>query len=221
MQLSRIFHHILNCIYPPACALCDARVEEHGGVCNSCVPRLQRLEGDANFVHLEKKWFAKARSVFAYDGKIKDAIHNFKYNERFDILKFLCIELGAQMKNFDEIDFVVPVPMHGKKLGHRGFSPVALIVKKIAKMENVPMLLTAIQRVKDVPPQVGLPREERIKNVKGVFVVSEKCEAAIAGKNILIIDDVITTGSTVNECARALIKSRAKSVSILSIARTI
>lgn len=212
---------IADAVYPPRCPFCDKFISEHGRICGPCDRSLIRLDSDAVFAHLPKLWFIKCRSLFAYDGPVKDAVHNFKYNERLDLARYFGTELCHEAGKIGQFDLIVPVPLHRRRLAARGFNQSALIASKLAKLLSIPTDLDSLQRVKNIDPQVGMERDERIKNVKGAFAVLPKRVQKISDRNILLIDDVLTTGATVNECSKVLIKFGAESVRVLTIARTL
>ena len=215
-----VFNFFLNAVFPRRCPLCD-KFSGTNHPCIDCSLQLQRLEADANLPHIEKKWFSKCRSCFAYDGPVKEAIHSFKYNERLDIVRYFSGELASGLTRFDCPDVILPVPLHLKRLAARGFNQSVLLTKHLSKKIKVKAEVNLLMRERDTRPQVGLSKEGRFDNVKGAFLVDDKYKKRVADKHILLIDDVLTTGATLNECARVLIKSGCKEVSILTVARTL
>jgi ComF family protein len=217
----RLIRTIADLVYPPRCPLCDRFVRAHAEPCGACKTSLHRLEGDAFFPHLAKTWFERCRSCFAYDGHLREALHRCKYGERLDLVHYLAAEAWPQAQKLLPIDLIVPVPLHRKRLAFRGFNQSALIAKGVGCALWLPVDVKSLARIRSVPPQVGKSREERIKNIAGAFAVRDGRAEALDGKNILLIDDVVTTGATVNECAKMLRNAGVKSVSVLSIARTL
>lgn len=119
-------------------------------------------------------------------------------------------------------DMIVPVPVHWWRLWRRGYNQSALLARAVGKGLSIRVEFHALKKKRLVHPQVGLSRNERLRNMKGVFSVDQKKARRLEGAKVLIIDDVLTTGATVNECAKALIKgSHCDSVDVLTIARTI
>lgn len=221
MSLKGFFHIVLNALYPKKCPLCDKFISGHSSTCDSCLRTVLFLEADAHFAHFKKLWFSKCRSRFAYDGPIRDAIHKFKYSERLDLVRFFSSELADEACNMGRFDLIVPVPLHRKRLAKRGFNQSAVLARNMAGQTGVPANLDSLKRARHIEPQVGMEREERIENVKGAFAVDPKTASNIAGRNILLVDDVLTTGATANECAKVLVRSGAREVSVLTIARTL
>jgi ComF family protein len=119
-----------------------------------------------------------------------------------------CLEL------LDEADLVAPVPLHPKRLRARGFNQALLLARGLS---DTPVAREALTRVRHTAPQVGLNPKERRENVKGAFAVPEP--AGVKGKNVLLLDDLYTTGATVRECARVLRRAGAHRVDVLTVAR--
>lgn len=114
-----------------------------------------------------------------------------------------------------EVDLVLPVPLHKKRLRHRGFNQSALLARHVAKRISIPLITDCLVRVKDTVPQVGLHAKERKKNIKNAFEVRNKC---IEAKRLMLIDDVFTTGATVRECSKVLKKAGAKDIYVVTLA---
>lgn len=152
-----------------------------------------------------------------YEGVLRDAIHLLKFKGIKRLagpLSHLLWSVIADL-NMSGIDMVVPVPMHKKRLLQREFNQTATIGLLIAKKLNRP-LMDVLQKNRDTLPQTYVNGKERLNNMKSAFIVSGE----IKGSNILLVDDVITTGATVLECAKVLMKAGAKSVTIAALARS-
>jgi ComF family protein len=126
--------------------------------------------------------------------------------------------------SFPDIDFtdyslMMPVPLHIKRLRERGFNQSLILARAIGEKQQVPVTFSALKRHKFTLTQAGSNKKERKQNIKGAFEISNKKE--IAGKNIILVDDVYTTGATANECAKTLIKAGAQKVSVLTLARVL
>jgi ComF family protein len=162
-------------------------------------------------------------AVAIYDGVIRSAIHRFKFQKKKKLAQALGIVMVRYLSrvsslNVKEIDFIVPVPLHKRRAKQRGFNQADLLAGMVSKYYEVPSA-NALERVRDTHPQFDLPREKRLTNVKGVFKVSEP--KAVYNKNILLLDDIYTTGSTIFECTKALKVAGAKRVEVLTLARAV
>jgi ComF family protein len=148
-------------------------------------------------------------------------IHSFKYNRRRHLcqpLSLLAIEGIGGFFNDRKVDFILPVPLHNSRLRQRGFNQAVLLGSKVSRALDIPMLPDVLVRNRKTEPQVELSASERRLNVKDAFSV--KKHQMLAGKRIILLDDVITTGSTMNECAKELKKAGAEIVIAVTIART-
>jgi len=219
-MISHILKGLIDLIYPPRCPLCDSFVDKGGSPCASCAASLHGLDADADMPHLRRRWIGRCVSCFAYEGRLKDALHGFKYQKRLDQVRYFGEVLVRKAAAHTEFDVVMPVPMHSKKLRSRGFNQAALLAKYLGKKRDVVVDFDSLRRTRDERPQVGLERAERLRNIKGAFEIKVKGISELRGKNIILIDDVLTTGATINECARILKKAGASSVSGLTVART-
>lgn len=152
-------------------------------------------------------------------------IFSLKYNKETFVAPVLSRIIFDRLANDDEdwesviySDFVVPVPVSEKKLRERGFNQTEKIGKHLSKMLNIPQMSNALFRDKDTKPQRALTKQERFFNLSDVFKVSKNAEKKLKDKEIILLDDVYTTGSTANSCAKALKEAGAKSVKLIVIA---
>ncbi len=169
---------------------------------------------------LKSSWaFDKARSLFAYGEVVAGLIHNLKYSGKttgIATIGWLSRQSGV-VNDLDDPDFILPVPLHIKRLRQRGFNQAHMLAKTIFPDGRKKIRSDFITRQADTPAQTGLSGRERRKNLKNAFVIEKACE--LTGRNVLIFDDVFTTGSTVNECANALRTAGVKRVEVLTICR--
>lgn len=215
--MKELLSSIVDAIYPPKCIVCDAILNgEMGYICTDCNSRINWLESDFFSVSLKKQAFDLARSLAAYDGAWQEVVHGFKYNNRTD---FACVlgEMLSRQVDY-EYDLITAVPLHPKRLRERGYNQSALLAKVVAKETGFKCNLSVFKRAKYSAPQVGLAKEERMENIKGAF---EFCGGGKINADILLIDDVMTTGATVNECAKVLKRAGAGRVDVMTIARAI
>jgi ComF family protein len=189
------------------CARCgnaflnDAPLDENGA-CSPC--RLGLTAFDAAFTYGE------------YDGTLRKLIHLFKYHGLTPLAPELGKMMSRAMPRDTEIDLLVPMPLHWKRHWQRGFNQSRLLAKAIGKRTGIPVK-SVLRRAKATPPQAGLTRAERRVNVAGAFEVRDP--KPVAGRHVLIIDDVMTTGATASACAAALKRAGARRVSVLTLAR--
>ncbi len=207
--------------YPPKCPLCDSFVQSRDSACPQCEPYIQRFRSDAHIELPGRIWISYARSCFAYDGRVRDALQAMKYSKRLDLARFFGREMASEAREMGPFDLLACVPMACARIRGRGYNPAALLSRAVAKSCGVPFAPGVLRRSRDAAPQVGLPREERVRNVVGAFEVSRAADARIDGARVLLIDDVLTTGATANDCARALSKAGADEICVLTAARAL
>jgi len=153
---------------------------------------------------------------------LRQVVQKFKYGRKVSLGKPLgrlmaqgCEEFLAECS----VDFIVPVPLHPKRLRWRGFNQSVLLAREVGRAYGVPMDVFVLRREQETAPQTQLAEAERRKNVRAAFAVNP--EKSIAKKSILLVDDVYTSGATVNECSRALLQADAKEVFVLTLARAV
>ena len=204
-------HQTIKVIQSPYCPCCGLPFESHDNTIHLCSRCLR-----------QKFYFELHRSCGLYEGALKDAIHKLKYLGEFSTVKYLATLLHTTLQRCFEtrqLDVIVPIPLHIRRLRERGFNQSVLLARELSKRATIPLLIKALRKTKETPVQTALTASERRKNLRGAFEVAQKGQ--IQGKSVLLIDDVYTTGATVNECARTLLDGEAKTVSVLTVARTI
>ncbi len=191
-------------IKPPLCIKCGKRIPG-GIICLSC--RSRRI------------YFEKARSYGGFSGVLKEAIHLLKYDKKLILADKLANLMDGTLDLFEaEFHYLLPVPIHKKKQKKRGFNQTELFCDFLSKNRGIPVLSGLIKET-DTHQQVGLDHIARMQNVKGSFRWKGD-KRQIEGKRLLLIDDVMTTGSTVNECSQILMVEGAESVYVLTLAST-
>ncbi|MFT6077227.1 MAG: ComF family protein [Myxococcota bacterium] len=166
--------------------------------------------------------YFQALSVFKYDQTSRDLIAKFKYFDQIHLTKYFSkLMLQKSEDIIGDIDFIVPVPLHKFRIIRRKYNQSALLAKNISKLSKKESILDLLIRTKNNKPQASLNQKKRQKNVAGIFKVEEKYLPKIKGKNILLLDDVKTTGATVESCCRILKKSGINRVYVLTLARTV
>lgn len=163
--------------------------------------------------------FARGRAVALYDGVARDLVHRLKYGDRLDLAGVMGRMMAASGRDLlADAECVVPVPLHRWRLWRRRFNQAALLARPVAKAGGRPLELRALTRVKATRPQVGLTRAGRAANLQGAFRVPEQARPRIAGKRVLLVDDVSTTGATANAATRVLLRAGAACVDLLTFA---
>jgi len=170
----------------------------------------------------QKPYYTQGFALFSYEEPTKSIFHQIKYAKKPWLLKVFSEELEAFSKSpdIDRYDSVVPVPLDPKRERERGFNQALTIARMLKRRANAKGLRVeqAIKKRKKTIPQTQLHRIERLVNLAGAFTVNKKCR--LRGKQILLVDDVFTTGSTINECAKILKAEGADRVDFLAIARS-
>ncbi len=164
--------------------------------------------------------FARARSACLYDDASRDLILQFKHADRLDLAPLFAAWLSRAAHDLlAEADVIAPVPLHRSRLFHRRYNQSAEIARPLARRHGLAYVPEALRRRKATESQAGKSASGRRRNVAGAFEVPERQKARLAGKRILLIDDVLTTGATAEACARALIRAGAAAVDLATVAR--
>jgi ComF family protein len=208
------------------CPVCAERfIPITSPLCKCCGAVFGSPEGEDHLCEtclLSPRHFRTARAFGVYDQTLMTLIHQFKYRGKIRLAHPLgMMLLGTYLKVFrkKKIDLIVPVPLHIRRLRQRGFNQAYLLVRdwKRRHAPMPPIEKDVLFRKNWTAPQTGLGRRERIRNIKKAFEAEKT--ATVEGKNILLVDDVYTTGATVDECALALRKAGAEQVDVLTLAR--
>lgn len=200
----------------PLCVRCGRPFLDTGGEDHLCGPCILR----APYYHRARAWACYPREES--EDPLREVLQRFKYGRKVSLGK----PLGHLMAKgcFDywrdiSFDAIIPVPLHRKRLRWRGFNQAVLLAREASRLWRVPMDPFVLSRTKETPPQTQLPEAERRKNVRGAFSLNP--EKPVERKVLLVVDDVYTTGATVNECSRVLIRAGAEEVHVLTLARTV
>jgi ComF family protein len=166
--------------------------------------------------------YHRARAAVRYDEVARALVHALKYGDRLDLAPMMGRWMArAGNALLTEADALVPVPLHWRRLWARRFNQSALLAFAIAKESGVAVAENALKRVKATAQQIGLSQAERALNVQGAFRVPEQGRPAVAGRRLVLVDDVLTSGATTDTCARALLRAGARSVEVLVFARVV
>lgn len=226
---------LLEVVYPPQCITCEAATADAYCLCAACwqvlplidKPYCSRL-GTPFAVDFgmgmlspaaiaDPPKFDTARAVALHKGSAQEIVSRFKYGERLDLARFMApmmVKAGREM--LQEASVLVPVPMHRRRLFSRRYNQAAILANAIGKITEVPVNLDGLIRVKNTPQQVGLNRAARRSNLAGAFRLASGAEMVFSGANIVLIDDVRTTGATLNACAHHLRKAGAARIDVLT-----
>jgi ComF family protein len=166
--------------------------------------------------------YARARAAVRYDDVARTLVHGLKYQDRTDLAPPLgrwMARAGAEI--LENADLIVPVPLHWRRGWSRRYNQSGALAKVIGRAAAVPVAGTLLQRIRSTPQQIGLSRSERAANVQGAFRVPDERKAEVESRRIVLVDDVLTTGATVDACARALLRAKAANVDVLVFARVV
>jgi ComF family protein len=160
--------------------------------------------------------------VAAFGEVARDLVHALKYADRLDVappMARMMARAGADI--LDDADALIPVPLHGLRLWRRRFNQSAALAKVVGREAKIPVRTSWLTRARATVPQVGLDRAARAQNVAGAFVVPAAARAELRGRRVVIVDDVLTTGATIDACAKALTRAGAGRVDVLVFARVV
>jgi len=236
-KLKDIVTSSLDLLFPPSCSCCKEMTEgSNRFLCEKCFSQLKFIKspyctycgrsfsgGSANHLCgdcLKSSWaFDKARSLFAYEEIIAKLIHELKYSGKttgLETISWLSRQT-AIIDDFDDLDFIIPVPLHIKRLRQRGFNQALVLARSIFSNNRKKIRTDLLARQTDTQSQTGLTGKKRRTNLTNAFFV--KKPSALTKKNLLLFDDVFTTGSTTHECARTLKAAGANRVEVLTVCR--
>ncbi|MBC7319053.1 ComF family protein [bacterium] len=191
----------VSLIKSPICEICGSPIE-NDGICYKC--------------KVSPPYFSKARSYALYEGVMRTAIIRFKFEKRKSLGLFLGEMLGKFASRLAwNVDFIVPIPLSKERLKSRGFNQSEILALEVSKILRVPISLSLI-RIKETKPSINLNVEERLNNINRAFLLSDN---SLKGKRVLLVDDVYTTGATINEAGKTLLERDIKEVRAITLAR--
>jgi len=232
--LRRLVEPLLMGVYPGRCAGCDQPLPwraDDEAFCEACAGLLERPEvacptcglplGGAGRMCeaclLEPPPMLALRAAWWYGGPVRAAVHRFKFEQRPHLYRALSAALPGCLAPEWHVDAVAGVPMTDRALAKRGYNPAWLLGQGLSRRAGLPRLrASTLVKVRETAPQRGLGARERRENVHDAFA----CRARVEGFDVLLVDDVVTTGATARECARVLLAAGARSVRVVSLART-
>jgi ComF family protein len=233
----RILGACADLVVPPCCLVCRTPLAAHHLLCASCWSEVHFIRQplcDVTGIPLpfdvgermvsaaalaNPPAYDRARAVAHFTGAMRTLVHQFKYGDRQDARALFgrwLAETGRELQT--GIDVIVPVPLTRLRLISRRFNQAAVLARELSRLTGLPVDPHVLRRVRPTRSQVGLTHDQRRRNVAGAFKVPARRIARLSGRNVLVIDDVITTGATVEACARALKRAGAARVDVLALA---
>ena len=228
----------LDLLLPPACLGCGELVARQGGLCSTCwrsmrwiAPPYCAVLGQPLPIDLGDSLvspaamaapppFARARAAVLYDDTARRIVHRLKYKDDTSLAPWLArwmVRAGREL--VADADVVVPVPLHRARLIQRRFNQSAELARAIARQTELDYEPRLLRRTRNTKRQVGLGNAERRRNVQGAFAVPDTAVGNLAGRRVLLVDDVLTTGATASAATRTLRRAGATSVDVLTFAR--
>ena len=230
-----VFKAFLDVLFPPVCYVCGKVCSSKYGLCGECLEKIKHIppphcpkcgrrlfgrektcrECDPKDTSLEKSW-----SCCYYEDTVKDCIHLFKYSGYVglsDVFRDIMINFAKKNKINSDIDIVVPVPAFGVKKRERSYNHAEVLANSLSENFNIPCDSKNLRKIKWTQSQSELDKTKRTKNLKDSFLVVDK--EIFKGKNVLLVDDVYTTGATIKECAKALRDAKAGKIYSFTLAR--
>ena len=209
---------VLNFFYPPVCGFCNKL--NQNWICKKCNKKINSLIR-ANKIIYKNKFFDELIYLFDYNGIIREKMLDYKFNDKSYLYKTfskIIIKNEKICGIIQKYDIIIPVPMNRKKLKLRGYNQVELIANELINLGvKINIDTRSLIKQKNTIPQSTLSKIERTSNLIGAYKIDNNKN--IIGKNILLFDDIFTTGSTVNECSRILKENGAKKIGVLAIAK--
>ena len=239
--LKRAGRAALDLLFPPMCIACRAQVAEPGALCAACWQTIQFLDGPmcdccglpfefdpggatlCAACHARPPAFDKARAVMRYDEHSRGPILALKHGDRLDLTPGFTrwLDRGGRAL-LDEADVILPVPLHPYRLWSRRYNQSAELARALARLTGKQADFVSLVRSRATPSQGAMrSAKARRRNMLGAFKVPPRHKSAIAGRCVLLIDDVLTTGATADSCARALKRAGATKVLVLALARVV
>lgn len=230
---------VANAIYPPRCPSCRAYVDAEGNFCSPCFNSLRVITaplcaccGTPFVIAAEAETlcpscldnppdYSRARAALAYDAISAPLITALKFHDQWGGLsRYATLMLQAGKDVLQGADLLIPVPLHWRRLWQRKYNQSALLAYAVSERMSIPVQTNLLARVQYNKPQMRLKREERLKNVRRAFAVTDKAKL-LQDKIVVLVDDVVTTGATANACAKVLKAAGAKEVRVLTLAKTV
>lgn len=230
--------HALNLLFPPTCLCCQEPLASPGALCGACWEKVTFL-GEPDCLRCGHPFefaqpgpamcagcmaapppYTQGRAVLRYDEHSRTLITRLKYADQGQLAAGYGAWLAARGHALlESSDVLVPVPLHYWRFVQRRYNQSALLARALARHCQLKVIPDALKRTRHTKPQASLSRQQRRRNVRGAFAMTPRHKAALAGKRVLLIDDVMTTSATIHECTKALLEGGAAEVRVLTLAR--
>ena len=217
MRLSELLDRIPDLLWPRRCMFCGGRPEGRGTVCGKCAERLPLIPADNKRIPVE--FTAGCACTLRYEGGVRDAVHRYKYDGSWHYFRHFSALMAANVAARGmEFDTVTYVPTTARRKKSRGYNPAELLARGLCRRLEIPPPEKLLRKCRETRQQAGLEAAARRANVLGAYKAIRDTD--IAGRRILLIDDVLTTGATLAECARALLMAGAETVLCATLAHS-
>jgi ComF family protein len=238
--LARLGGGLLDALLPPHCLTCEAAVERQGTQCGACFRQLARLTAPfcarcgVPFLHAGQAGpgglcpaclarppaYGMARAALRYDAGAQRLVLPFKHGDRTDLAGPLAEKMAqAGAALLEGCDLIVPVPLHWRRLLSRRYNQAALLAQRLAAMGRKPCIPDLLRRSRATPPLGDLGAAQRAALLSGAFRLTPRGARRVAGRRVLLVDDVMTSGATAEACAVVLLAAGAAAVDVLAAAR--
>ena len=224
----KIINDIVDFLYPRVCIVSENNLHKENSneyILDSILKNLQRVS-EVQLIELRNKVasdYALAIYDFPRKSDFEKIIHHLKYSGMKDLGEFLGKHIAGSvqaetLKHKESYDYIIPVPLHKTKVRERGYNQSEHIVKGVSSALNIPFLFNAVERKRYTKSQTKLNLKERASNIKDAFSLGKNYNGELKDKNVILIDDVVTTGATVNDCIRAIKEAGANKIFTVSLA---
>lgn len=236
----KIVHRFIDSVFLPHCLICSNLTDQMGNLCSLCWHKIDFITQPACIIcnfpfayssYLELKCLAclknppdyeRAYSLFIYNEASSKLIQRFKYNDKTYLGKYLANWLYQLTKAIlNEADYLVPIPIHKQRLFTRLYNQAAILAYYLAKLSKVKVIYDCLLKTKNTLTQISLTKKQRLINLAGSIQFNRLYQQDIYNKNIVIIDDVMTTGATIDQAVKALGFAKPNKIWIITVARTV
>ena len=212
-----LIESLTDVIFPNVCGICGKLDEK--SLCKKCEMKLQKLK-NINFQDFMDQNYNELISIFSYEGIIRSNILNYKFKDKAYMGKTFAKFITNEKNVFEKIktyDTIIPVPISKERMKQRGYNQSLILAKELNKYLNLELVNNSLIKTKNVVEQSSLNKEERQKNIINAYELKNR--QILENKKVLIIDDIYTTGSTVNECARMIRLAKPEKIGVLAFAK--